>query len=418
MIKITIPNNNIYERKYIINILFYEFLGLNYIIDIGSRDYEILLSNKTKLIIEDTFFNKYSKDLEYLKYENIPNSIDELDIFSLSFFMLTRWEEYVNKTRDNHNRFPLKESLAYKEGFLDRPIVNEKLEILKAKLLKLDNSLEFKYREYKLILTHDVDHIYKWDTPKKVLRHLLGDIILRKSFKSFLSTLINYIKVKIGKKRDPFDTFDYLMDISDRIGIKSYFFFMAKGTSKYDNNYKSSHISILELSNKIKNRKHHIGIHSSYNSYIDKKQLKLEKLELEKNLDTTIKFGRGHYLRFDLPTTWEIWENNNMSWDSSLCYADREGFRCGVCYEYSTFNILAREQLTLKEKPLIVMEESVTRRDNISALEMENIILDLINKVKKYRGEFVFLWHNSSFNTEFWDRYKMVYENVLFRSIN
>jgi len=106
-----------------------------------------------------------------------------------------------------------------------------------------------------------------------------------------------------------------------------------------------------------------------------------------------------------------------MSWDSTLGYADREGFRCGVCYEYSVFNILTREQLKLKEKPLIIMEESVIRRENLSAIEMQEIILDLINKVKKYRGKFVFLWHNSSFNTEFWNRYKRVYENVLFRSV-
>jgi len=417
MIKITIPNNNIKERKYIIDIFFSEFLGLEYNIEIGSKEYEILLPNQKQLLIEDTFFNKYPKELEYLKYQNIPNSIEELDIFALGFFMLTRWEEYVNKKRDKHNRFPLEESLAYRERFLDIPIVNEKLEILKKQLLKLDSSLEFKKREFKLILTHDIDHIYKWDSSKKILRHLLGDILLRKSIKSFFTTIVTYIKVKIGKRKDPFDTFDYLMDISEKVNTKSHFFFMGRGITKYDNNYNSSKSFVLELADRIKKRGHYIGIHPTYNAYNNIEQFKSEKFELKKSLDTAIEFGREHYLRFEIPTTWQIWEDNQMSWDSTLGYADREGFRCGVCYEYSVFNILTREQLKLKEKPLIVMEESVIRRENLSAMEMQEIILDLINKVKKYRGEFVFLWHNSSFNTEFWNRYNRVYENVLFRSI-
>jgi len=418
MIKINIPNNNINERKYIIDILFNEFLGLEYNIEYCSNSYEIILKNRKQLTIKDSFFNKYPKDLEYLKLENIPAKIEDLDIFAGSFFMLTRWEEYVNKTRDSHNRFPVIESLAYRQGFLDRPIVNEYVEQLKSKLLELDSSLQFKEREYQLVLTHDVDHIYKWDTSKNFFKHLLGDLLLRKSFVIFLSSIGKYINVKIGRLKDPFDTFDYLMDISESIKVKSYFFFMAKGITKYDNNYITSKKHVLNLVKKIKDRGHYIGIHPTYNAYNIKEQLKAEKLELESNFDTFISFGREHYLRFEIPTTWQVWEDNGMSWDSTLGYADREGFRCGVCYEYSVFNILTRTKLKLKEKPLIVMEESVIRRENISSEDMEKIIEDLILKVKKYRGEFVFLWHNSSFNTEFWSQYRKVYKKVLLRSID
>lgn len=133
MIKITIPNNNICERKYILDIIFDEFLGLDFkvIQNDDCKNWIIELPNKQVLTIKDTFFNKYPKDLDYLKLENIPQKIEELDIFAASFFMLTRWEEYVNKARDSHNRFPATESLAYKQGFLDRPIVNEYLEEFK-----------------------------------------------------------------------------------------------------------------------------------------------------------------------------------------------------------------------------------------------------------------------------------------------
>jgi len=164
----------------------------------------------------------------------------------------------------------------------------------------------------------------------------------------------------------------------------------------------------------MKKRGHHIGIHPTYNAYNDKNQFKKEKEELEKNLDTNITFGREHFLRFEVPTTWQIWDDNNLSWDSTCGYADKEGFRCGVCYPYSVFNIITRKKLKLKERPLIVMEGSfATYQPGIKPIEMENKIKLLIEEVKKYNGEFVLLWHNSSFNTEQWKKYQDIYERVL-----
>lgn len=54
---ITVPNNNIVERYYIINILFHEFLGLKYEICVANdeKDYTVILDNGRKLIIKDSF---------------------------------------------------------------------------------------------------------------------------------------------------------------------------------------------------------------------------------------------------------------------------------------------------------------------------------------------------------------------------
>ena len=416
MLKITIPNNNIAERKYILDVIFNEFLGLEIevIANNDCQDWVIELENQKLLTIKDTFFSKFPKDLEYLKLENIPSKIEELDIFAACFFMLTRWEEYVNKNRDSHDRFPAYESLAYKRGFLDRPIVNEYVEELKNKLLKLDNNLKFKTHNFNLILTHDVDTPLKYRTFLNGFREIAGDIIKRKDIKLAISNILQKIKVTLGLQKDPFDTFDYLMDVSESVGVKSYFFFMGKGLSKFDNMYKSSDKFISYLISKIKKRGHNIGMHPTYNAYNDATQFIKEKQELEKNLYTKITFGREHYLRFEVPTTWQMWEDNSMKWDSTCSYADKEGFRCGVCYEYSVFNILTREKLNLKEKPLIVMEGSfVTYQPDIKPIEMEKKIQYLINQVKKYNGDFVFLWHNSSFNTAQWKKYQDIYERVL-----
>jgi len=441
MIEIFIPNNNLKERKYIVNTIFKEFFDLEYHINIGSSDYEIVLNNGKKLIFKDAFFGKFSTDLEYLKIENIPNSIkfvsnhflvekdipiiygdnslyisDEtivcgIDIFASSFFMLTRWEEYVNNATDSHNRFPSEESLAFKNNFLERPIVNEYLEMKKSMLLSLDNSLQFKEYKYKLILTHDIDHIYAWDSFKKFVLNLAKDLVKRTSIKDFFNSIIYYIQVQKKIKADPYDTYNYIMDLSESIDVKSYFFFMAKGLTSYDNNYYSGSNKAKKIVSNILKRGHHIGIHPTYNAYNNKEQFTKEKKELENNFNTKIVFGREHYLRFELPTTWQIWEENQMQWDSTMNYTNKDGFRCGICYEYTLFNILTREKLKLKEKPLIVMDANGI--DKLTPDEMESSIKKLISTVKKYNGEFVFLWHNSSYDTAKWQKHKPVYENII-----
>ena len=134
-------------------------------------------------------------------------------------------------------------------------------------------------------------------------------------------------------------------------------------------------------------------------------------IELEKATGLKTGCGRQHYLRFAIPNTWQVWEDNGMEWDSTLSYADKEGFRCGVCYEYSVFNILSRKKLKLKEKPLIVMEGSfVTYQPDVEVKEMEVKIAKLIQTVKKYNGEFVFLWHNSCFPNQ---SYSNIYEKIV-----
>ncbi len=392
MIKIKIPNNNINERKYILDIIFNEFLGLEYSLEINSKDYEIVLENKKILIIKDTFFNSYPKDSEYLKLENIPNKIEDLDIFAASFFMLTRWEEYINKNRDSHNRFPATESLAYKQNFLDRSIVDEYVEELKKMLLELDKSLIFKKQEYQLFLTHDVDELYQWKSWKQIFRVAIGDVVKRKSISLAIGRFTKYFLIKRGKIKDPFDTFDWLMDKSESIGVKSRFYFMSGGVTAYDNRYKLDEPKSLELMEKIKKRGHIIGIHPSYNAYNNFNQFKLEKEFLEKVAEQKILEGREHYLRFEVPTTWQIWEDNCMNVDSTCGYADKEGFRCGTGNEFSVFNILTRKKLRLKERPLIAMDSSLFYYNNYDYNEAEK----KINRIKKQTIYFTIVWHNSS----------------------
>lgn len=405
---IKIPNNNISERKYILGVIFNEFLGLEYTLKIGAKNYEIELKNKKVLIIKDTFFNKYPKDLEYLKLENIPKKIEELDIFAASFFMLIRWEEYVNKNRDAHDRFPATESLAYKQGFLDRPVVNEYVEWLKKSLFELDESLVFKEYEFQQYISCDVDEPFDCTVEKilSLIRVCTGDIVKRKSLKEFIQRIRRYIFNKLrNHKYDHNYTFNWYMDVCENAGLKASFYFIPNSSEEGNGCYSLEDKKIQELLKCIDRRGHEIGVHGSYQTYQDDIKTKEQKQQLDEmlkelNIKQSIKGNRQHYLRWNSSITPAILDNAEFKYDTTGSYADVVGFRYGACYEFSMFDFLNRKKLNLKQRPLIVMECTVIDKSYMGlgyTEEASNTMKELKSTCKKYNGIFSLLWHNSHF---------------------
>lgn len=427
-ILVKIPSRCASEVRYVFHCLLNEFLGVDYIIqeEKGRIDFSICLNNM-ELMIKNHFFTFDSTDELYQK-DNIPAKVQkgeleingkrlpivsifgevkmlkqediyvlDTDIISSTFFMLTRWEEYANKERDKHNRFAAKSSLAYKEGFLDRPIVNEYVELLWELIKIIGYKKDRKRRQFTKIPTHDEDIPFLWNGTKSKIKSIGSSGLRNKSWRE--------LKVRakfIAKGRDPYDTHDFLMDLSEKKGLLSNFFFMAGGNSKYDNNYRIDDPRISKLIGHIKNRGHNIGLHPSYNAYNNSEMFKKEKKKLEEVACMDIKYGRHHYLRFDPVKTLNIWNDAEMEWDSTLSYADSVGFRCGICFQFPFYDILSREQKVVYERPLIVMDGSLFKYENNTFESAREKIIELKNQVKKFNGDFVFLWHNSSFNNATW----------------
>ncbi len=456
MIKINIPTNNIEERTYIVDVIFYEFMELEYkvIENINSKDWEIELENGSKLIFKDHFFNKYVNNLEYLKLENIPAKVefvknqfiveddipiiygnkkletknDELktiicgiDIFASCFFMLTRWEEYLNKNRDSHDRFPAIQSLAYKQRFLDRPIVNEYVEMLKNMLLELGLSQKLITRKYQLFVSCDVDQPYDCtvENLKNLIRVCSGDILKRKSIKEFAKRVRRYIFNKLENyKYDENYTFDWYMDMCEKAGTKAAFYFIPTSIEKQNGCYELKDKKIQNLIKYIDSRGHEIGVHGSYQTYKDKEKAKLQKNMLDNTLfrlgiRQKVLGNRQHYLRWDSSTTPYVLEYAGFIYDTTGSYADISGFRYGVCYEFSMFDILNRKKLSIKQRSLIVMECTIID-DMYMGLgyseEALQVMKELKQKCFKYNGNFSLLWHNSHFKTE---KDKKMFEEIV-----
>ena len=329
-----------------------------------------------------------------------------IDIAGSSFFLLTRYEEIVNKTRDDRERFPAHASLAWQEGFLDRPIVNEYVEILWSCLRQLWPGLKRKSRRFQVMLSHDVD----WPlgivaaSPMKIIKNAAGDLLYRKSANLLLRRIRSFYAVSRGNRdADLYNTFDWIMDRSEQMGLSSAFYFLCGRTGgEIDGVYELDDPWIKGLLQRIHQRGHEIGLHPSYHTFRDPQQLKREYERLrqvaeEAGIRQEAYGGRQHYLRWEAPLTWQIWADAGLSYDSTLSYADHAGFRCGTCYEFPVFNAVTRKPLSLRERPLLVMECTLLEKQymNLDREEAAAYMQMLKRRCQLYQGNFTLLWHNN-----------------------
>ena len=84
------------------------------------------------------------------------------DVFAASFYLISRYEEYLPHVKDVHERFTAEQSLAFKNNFLEKPVIDiwafKMLAILKQKYPDFSP----KKRRYKFISTVDVDNAYAY----------------------------------------------------------------------------------------------------------------------------------------------------------------------------------------------------------------------------------------------------------------
>lgn len=102
-----------------------------------------------------------------------------------------------------------------------------------------------------------------------------------------------------------------------------------------------------------------------------------------------------------------------MEWDSTMGYSEMEGFRCGICHDFPVFDVQQRKMLRLREKPLIAMDVTLAQYRKLKPETALQSLTSLRQETMRHQGEFVFLWHNSSWNTYFWEPWKTVFHQII-----
>lgn len=421
--------------SYIFHFIFDEILGIEYTIVTNIDSFKQSNDPKIAYVVENTwphsnFFEAHpllhemmikNQEIDISEYQNYKiffktseKSILPFDLFAASFYLVTRYEEYLPYHADQFNRFPASESLAFKNQFLEEPIINQWCIILKNRLITMFPTLDFKTRSFKFISTIDIDNAYA-HLHKGIVRTFLSGTQLLVMQPSKLLQKINVLRRKI---QDPYDNYEYLFKTHQTKNIETIYFILFSKYGKYDKNLNPKNKTLKSLVKKISSL-YPVGLHPSYASNKNFEILKNEKAALESLMGKQITKSRQHFLKMKLPDTYENLAALGIEEDYSMGYPEKPGFRAGTCSPFNFFNLKTNQTGKLKIFPFAIMD--VTFKDYLGESTSSALIKikKIISSIQKVDGLFISLWHNESLNPsndQFSWRY--VYERMLDRTKN
>lgn len=344
-----------------------------------------------------------------LFFQQPPEAGFPLDIFAFSFYMVTRYEEYLPFQADEHGRFAAESSLAYKHSFLDLPLVDIWAIRLGQTLSILYPSLIIPVREYSSLLSIDVDQPFAYRS-KGLLRNLGGLVI------DILKKRSPYLRVKCisGRQADPYDTYDYINEIAEKSDCPVAYFFSAGKRSRFDLNPNPATNCYSRLIKRL-SEKFVTGLHPSYLSGSNIDLAEREKKILEAVAGKKIEKSRQHYLLLRFPVTYQRLLKLDIKSDYSFGFIREPGFRGGIARPFFFYDIEREEKTGLMLVPFQYMDGTLQQYKRYSAKEAIDCIERLVSRTREVGGMFVSVWHNTSLTEkDGWEGWRSIFEKALF----
>jgi len=333
--------------------------------------------------------------IEKNKFENLECLMieGEVDPIASVFYVLTRYEEYFNNNLDVHSRFKFESSILSKYGWIDKAMCDRWskaiIEWINPEFYLESTLSSVLNKDYvKLIPTFDIDNTYAY-MHKKGFRKWMS------IFKDLVYFNFNRIKernlVLKGNCKDPYDTFEFIKNVQDE-HENSKIFWLVKNNGKKDRNIPLSSKPHQRLIKSLNN----VNLHPSYDSFLEKDKVRLEKENLERVTGKKITATRQHYLRMKLPETYVNLIDLGVKHEYSMGFAEHVGFRCGTARPHFWFDLNKNKLTELLIHPFVYMDGTLNEYMKLTPVESKDVIQNLFDEVKTFGGDFVFIWHNET----------------------
>ena len=328
------------------------------------------------------------------------------DIFAASFYLVSRYEEYLEFQPDEYGRFQASSSIAFKYGFLRKPIVDLWTKEMAKAFLKRYQTIAFKRNEYKALLTIDTDQPFAY-LGKNLFRSIGG---LFRDLKKSDGHVSERYRILAGKEKDPYEVFDYIIENIESNNTNARFFFPVGDHSKYDKNPSWKNDEYRKLIKKISGL-YKTGLHPSFYAAGSFSLINSEASRLKLILEEDILLSRFHYIRLFMPKSYHDLQKSGITEDYSMGYPDEPGFRAGIARPYYFYDVMSDQLTNLKIFPFQVMDVTLYNYRNLDPEASREVISELINETRKVGGLFISIWHNTSLidNPE-WHCWREVFE--------
>ena len=312
------------------------------------------------------------------------------DIFAAPFYLLSRYEEYLPHEKDMYGRYAHENSLAFKEGFLQLPLINIWVNDFTKSIQQKFPTFNIQYSAFKFSPTYDIDIAYAFK--HKGLARNIGGFLKSPS--------VERIKVLAGLMQDPFDVYDWLDDFHQQHSLQPvYFFLLAAKNGQYDKNI-LPHVNAVKYLMNSHAAKYTVGIHPSWQSGNNFLLMKKEKKLLADIITQPVTHSRQHYIRFSLPHSCRRLMEAGITDDYSMGYGSINGFRASVASSFYWFDLQKNETTSLRLHPFCWMDANSFYEQQLSAEEAYDELVKYYTICKEVGGSLCTIWHNNFLGTD------------------
>ncbi|MDO7170761.1 polysaccharide deacetylase family protein [Mariniflexile sp. AS56] len=343
---------------------------------------------------------------------NGDKSAIPFDIFAASFYLLSRYEEYLPHVKDDFGRFLAAESIAFKHGFLHQPVVDIWAYKFRDALQVQFPEFKFPERSYSVKPIIDVPSPYHFKL-KGLMRSFGGSVkdLFKFEFKSFYERFV----VIFGLRHDPYDTFKYIINKQKQSKFKFLFFFLIGDFSTYDKSINPNKRKFISLIKHVADYCE-VGLKTSFFALDDLSILKKEKLKMEDIINTTLKASRQSFSKLNLPESYRNLIELEILEDYTMGYVNQIGFRAGTCTPFLFYDLDYEIQTPLKIHSYHLMDYVLLK--NQSLLDKKKTLNNVLSEVRQVHGEFIPVFHNYTFSEiERWKGFKELF-NIILESTN
>lgn len=333
---------------------------------------------------------------------NIP-----YDIFAASFYLISRYEEYLPHIRDSHGRFPPTESLAYQYDFLHLPLVELWAYRLLAVLQERFPELSANPQGYSFqpIIDVTTSHAFAYRGFFRGLGGLMYDISRLQ-----LRRVWDRIKVGLNQANDPYDNFEVLIALHQKYGVEAKFFFQFAAYSTYDKNV-SPHNQKFQALIKMVGDYAPIGLALSYAACDKPEGMKEEKDNLTEVLHRPVHASRMRFNRVDIPQTYRDLVASEISEDYTLGYSHQIGFRASTCTPFHFYDLALESVQPVKIVPFAFHDYALlsfsSRNEIFKALDV------LYANLQAVKGNLCIIFSNELLGGHQTEGWLNLYEEIL-----
>jgi hypothetical protein len=331
------------------------------------------------------------------------------DIFAASFFLVSRYEEYLDFEPDKYGRFSALQSFAFRNNFLIKPVIDLWARELAKTLITKFQSMAFRRNNFRSLVTIDVDLPFAY-LGKDILRSVGG--FLRAVSSNTGKAGERYRTLAKGEK-DPYDVFDYIFEMTGKNGSDVKFFIPTGDRSAYDKNPSWKNEDFRRLIKRIA-AGFHVGLHPSFAASVSDATLITEKNRLQSIVEKDIVMSRFHYIKMRFPESYRNLVKAGIAEDYSMGYPDEPGYRAGIARSFYFYDISEEKKTGLRINPFQVMDVTLFQYKGMDPEEADETISGIINETRKAGGQFVSIWHNTSLLAgPEWKRWRETFELML-----